>query len=114
VALTTDKVIEKGKKIAAHLMEASVEDVAFEDGTFKVAGTDKSVGWVQMTLAAHVPAIPARSDGALHRGDDLLRPAELHLPQRLFICEVEIDPDTGRVTVDRLLGVHDVGAPSTR
>jgi aerobic carbon-monoxide dehydrogenase large subunit len=110
LALTADKVIEKGKKIAAHLMEASVEDVAFENNAFKVKGTDKSVGWVQMTLAAHVPAnYPLDQMEPCIEETTFYDPPNFTFPNGVFICEVEIEKDTGRVTVDRLLGVHDVG-----
>jgi aerobic carbon-monoxide dehydrogenase large subunit len=110
VALTADKVIEKGKKIAAHLMEAAPEDIIFENATFKVAGTDKEVAWAQMTLAAHVPA-----NYPLDRMEPCIEETTFYDPPNFtfrngaFVCEVEIDRETGRVTVDRLVGVHDVG-----
>ena len=50
-----DKVIAKGKKIAAHLMEASVDDIEFKDGKFSVVGTDKSKALAEISLAAYVP-----------------------------------------------------------
>jgi carbon-monoxide dehydrogenase large subunit len=55
LALTADKVVEKGRKIAAHLLEASEQDVVFEDDVFKVAGTDKQVSWGQVALSAYIP-----------------------------------------------------------
>ena len=78
-----DKIIAKGKKIAAHLMEASVADVVFENGTFKVAGTDKNVplapGGVRGLRAAQLPAGRAR---ARHGRERLLRSGELRLSGR--------------------------------
>jgi len=110
VALTADKVIEKGKRIAAHLMECAPEDVVFENATFKVAGTDKSVGWVQMTLAAHVPAnYPLDQMEPCIEETSFYDPPNFTFPNGVFVCEVEIDRDTGAVRVDRLSGVHDVG-----
>ncbi len=110
LALTADKVIEKGKRIAAHLMEAAVEDVLFENGTFRVAGTDKSVGWVQMSLAAHVPAnYPLDRMEPCIEETTFYDPPNFTFPNGCFVCEVEIERETGRVTVDRLTGVHDVG-----
>ena len=50
-----DKIVAKGKKIAAHLMEASVDDIEFADGKFTVAGTDKSKALAEISLAAYVP-----------------------------------------------------------
>lgn len=110
LALTADKVVEKGKRIAAHLMEAAAEDIVFEDATFKVAGTDKSVGWVQMTLAAHVPAnYPLDQMEPCIEETTFYDPPNFTFPNGAFVCEVEIDRETGKVTVDRLSGVHDVG-----
>jgi carbon-monoxide dehydrogenase large subunit len=110
VALTADKVIEKGRKIAAHLMEAAPEDVVFENATFKVAGTDKEVGWVQMTLAAHVPAnYPLDRMEPCIEETTFYDPPNFTFPNGAFVCEVEIDRETGEVRVDRLVGVHDVG-----
>ncbi len=110
LSLTADKVIEKAKKIAAHLMEASAADIAFENNTFKVKGTDKSVGWVQMSLAAHVPAnYPLAEMEPCIEETTFYDPPNFTFPNGVFICEVEIEQETGKVTVDRLLGVHDVG-----
>ena len=81
----TEKIIAKAKKIAAHLMEASDADVELKDGRFSVAGTDKSVAWTDVTLAAYVPHnYPLDRPRARARGDRLLRPVELHLPRRLL------------------------------
>ncbi len=110
VALTADKVIEKGKRIAAHLMECAVEDVVFQDATFSVAGTDKKVGWVEMTLAAHVPAnYPLDQMEPCIEETSFYDPPNFTFPNGVFVCEVEIDRETGEVRVDRLSGVHDVG-----
>ena len=76
--------IAKGKKIAAHLMEASVEDIEFKDGKFTVAGTDKSKT-LDRDLARRLRAaqLPDRGAGARAGRDRVLRPEELHLPRRL-------------------------------
>ncbi len=110
VALTAAKVIEKGKKIAAHLLEVSPNDVTFEDATFRVAGTDRTVGWTQMTLAAHVPAnYPLATLEPGLEETTFYDPPNFTFPNGCFVCEVEIDRQTGAVRVDRLVGVHDVG-----
>ena len=75
-----DKIIAKGKKIAAHLMEASAADVVFENGTFKVAGTDKNVPLAQVVFAAYVPHnYPLAEARARHGRERLLRSGELRL-----------------------------------
>jgi carbon-monoxide dehydrogenase large subunit len=79
-----DKIVAKGKRIAAHLMEASVEDVEFDRGTFRVAGTDKTKALAEISLAAYVPhnyPIEELEPGLEETG--LLRPEELHLSRRL-------------------------------
>ncbi|TCT11284.1 carbon-monoxide dehydrogenase large subunit [Tepidamorphus gemmatus] len=110
LALTADKVIEKGKRIAAHILEASVDDIVFENATFKVAGTDKELGWVQMSLAAHVPAnYPLDQMEPCIEETTFYDPPNFTFPNGVFVCEVEVDPDTGKVAVEKLVGIHDVG-----
>ncbi|MGG5889281.1 xanthine dehydrogenase family protein molybdopterin-binding subunit [Falsiroseomonas sp. HC035] len=105
-----DKIIAKGKRIAAHLMEASVEDVEFERGTFRVAGTDKTKSLTDISLAAYVPhnypideIEPGLEETAFYDPKNFTYPGGCH------ICEVEIDPDTGRVQVVNFTAVDDVG-----
>ncbi len=112
LALAADKVIEKGKKIAAHILEAAETDIVFENGRFEVAGTDRALGWVQMSLAAHVPAnYPLDRLEPCIEENAFYDPPNFTFPNGAFVCEVEVDPETGVVTVDRLSGVHDVGTP---
>jgi len=105
-----DKIIAKGKRIAAHLMEASVEDVEFERGTFRVAGTDRTKTLTDISLAAYVPhnypideIEPGLEETAFYDPKNFTYPGGCH------ICEVEIDPDTGRVEVLNFTAVDDVG-----
>ncbi|WP_119166601.1 xanthine dehydrogenase family protein molybdopterin-binding subunit [Algihabitans albus] len=110
LSLTADKVIEKGKRIASHLLEAAEEDILFEDASFKVAGTDRELGWVEMALAAHIPAnYPLDAMEPCIEETTFYDPPNFTFPNGVFVCEVEIDPDTGKTRVDRLVGVHDVG-----
>jgi carbon-monoxide dehydrogenase large subunit len=105
-----DKIIEKGKKIAAHLMEASVEDIAFEGGKFSVAGTDKVKTFGEIALTAYVPHnYPIET---LEPGLDetaFYDPKNFTFPGGCHICEVEIDPDTGVTSVVGFTAVDDVG-----
>ena len=105
-----DKIIAKGKKIAAHLMEASDSDIVFEDGLFKVAGTDKNVPFASVSLTAYVPhnfphdkLEPGLNENAFYD------PSNFTYPAGTYICEVEIDPATGKTTVERFTAVDDFG-----
>jgi carbon-monoxide dehydrogenase large subunit len=105
-----DKVIKKGKKIAAHLLEAAEADIEFKDGKFTVAGTDKSKALVDISLAAYVPhnypleeLEPGLDETAFYDPKNFTFPAGCH------ICEVEIDPDTGVTRVVNFTAVDDVG-----
>ncbi|MCK4712840.1 MAG: molybdopterin-dependent oxidoreductase, partial [Marinosulfonomonas sp.] len=106
----TEKIINKAKKIAAHLMEASDADIELKDGQFTVAGTDKSVAWGDVTLAAYVPhnypleeIEPGLEETAFYD------PANFTYPSGAYACEVEVDPDTGKVTIERFSAADDFG-----
>ncbi|HTO45216.1 MAG TPA: xanthine dehydrogenase family protein molybdopterin-binding subunit [Burkholderiales bacterium] len=105
-----DKVIAKGKKIAAHLMEAAETDVEFADGVFKVAGTDKQVPFAQVALTAYVPhnypldkLEPGLNENAFYD------PTNFTFPAGTYVCEVEVDPDTGSVEIASFTAVDDFG-----
>src|SRR5580692_7222442 len=105
-----DKIIAKGKKIAAHLMEAAVADIEFKDGKFSVAGTDKSKTLTEISLAAYVPhnypieeLEPGLEETAFYDPKNFTFPAGCH------ICEVEVDMDTGVPEVVSFVAVDDVG-----
>jgi carbon-monoxide dehydrogenase large subunit len=104
------KVIDKAKKIAAHLLEAADSDIELKDGKFSVAGTDKSVDWGSVTLAAYVPhnypldqIEPGLEETAFYD------PSNFTYPAGAYACEVEVDPDTGKVTVCSFAATDDFG-----
>ncbi|QDC11378.1 xanthine dehydrogenase family protein molybdopterin-binding subunit [Oceanicola sp. D3] len=106
----TEKIIAKAKKIAAHLMEASEGDIELKDGAFTVAGTDKSVAWGDVTLAAYVPhnypledIEPGLEETAFYD------PSNFTYPSGAYSCEVEVDPDTGKVEVLAFAAADDFG-----
>jgi len=106
----TEKIINKARKIAAHLMEASEADIELKDGQFTVAGTDKSVAWGDVTLAAYVPhnypleeIEPGLEETAFYDPNNFTYPAGA------YACEVELDPDTGKVTIERFTTADDFG-----
>ncbi|MBX3578545.1 MAG: xanthine dehydrogenase family protein molybdopterin-binding subunit [Rhizobiaceae bacterium] len=104
-----DKVEAKAKKIAAHLMEADEGDIVIENGTLKVAGTDKNVPWFQVALAAYTAHnLPAGMEPGLKEGA-FYDPANFTFPAGCYICEVEVDPDTGRTEVIQFVAADDFG-----
>jgi aerobic carbon-monoxide dehydrogenase large subunit len=105
-----DKVIAKGRKIAAHLLEAAEADVEFKDGKFSVAGTDRSKTFGEVALTAYVPHNFPHDE--LEPGLDetaFYDPKNFTYPSGAHIAEVEIDPDTGRVTVVNFTASDDFG-----
>ena len=105
-----DKIIDKGKKIASHLLEASVDDIEFDSGTFTVSGTDKTISIGEVAFAAYVPHNYPLEE--LEPGLDeqaFFDPVNFNFPFASYVCEVEIDPDTGTVSVERFTAIDDVG-----
>ncbi len=105
-----EKVIAKGRKIAAHLLEAAEGDIEFKDGKFTVAGTDRSKAFGEVALAAYVPhnypldkLEPGLNETAFYDPTNFTYPAGTH------ICEVEVDPDTGVVQVVQFAACDDFG-----
>src|SRR5581483_6822630 len=104
-----DKIVAKGRKIAAHLMEASVDDIEFKDNKFTVAGTDKSKSLTEISLAAYVPhnypieeIEPGLEETAFYDPKNFTFPAGCH------VCEVEVDMETGMPEVVSFVAVDDV------
>jgi carbon-monoxide dehydrogenase large subunit len=105
-----DKIIAKGRKIVAHLMEASEGDIEFKRGTYTIAGTDKKMTLGEVAFAAYVPhKIPTDQ---IEPGLDetaFYDPKNFTFPFGTHICEVEVDPDTGRTTIAKFTAVDDFG-----
>ncbi|AWD20572.1 xanthine dehydrogenase family protein molybdopterin-binding subunit [Fuscovulum blasticum] len=106
----TNKIINKAKKIASHLLEASEQDIEFKDGKFTVAGTDRSKTWVDITLAAYVPHnYPLESLEPGLEETAFYDPSNFTYPAGAYGCELEIDPDTGKVTILAFTAADDFG-----
>jgi carbon-monoxide dehydrogenase large subunit len=104
-----DKVIAKGRKIAAHLLEASEGDIVFKDGKFTVAGTDRSKTFGEVAITAYIPhKYPAGLEAGLEESA-VYDPKNFTFPAGCHICEVEIDPETGVTQVVAFAAVDDVG-----
>jgi len=105
-----DKIIAKGRKIAAHLLEASEADIEFKDGKFSVAGTDRSKSFGEIALTAYVPHNFPHDE--LEPGLDetaFYDPKNFTFPSGAHIAEIEIDPDTGRVEIVNFTASDDFG-----
>lgn len=106
--MAADKVIEKGKAIAGHLLEVAADDLEFEDGHFAVAGTDRKMPIQQIAQMAFKPILPPDLGlGLSGQGDFLLR--GFTFPNGCQVAEVEIDPETGMTEITSLVSVDDVG-----
>ena len=104
-----DKVESKAKKIAAHLLEASEGDIEIKDGEVSVAGTDKKLGWHEVCLAAYTAHnLPEGMEPGLKEGA-FYDPSNFTFPAGTYICEVEIDPDTGVVEIQQFVAADDFG-----
>ncbi len=109
VLRATEKIIERGRRVAAHLLEAAPEDVTLRDGHFIVAGTDRGVPWSRVARAAYQPRqLPAGLEPGFSETAAFTPPA-VTFPNGCHVCEVEIDEDTGAVRVVRYAVVDDVG-----
>ncbi|HXM69749.1 MAG TPA: molybdopterin cofactor-binding domain-containing protein, partial [Thermoanaerobaculia bacterium] len=103
------KIIAKGKKIAAHLLEAAEADIEFVNGEFRVAGTDKKKAFAEISLAAYVPHnYPAGLEPGLEE-QAFYDPLNFTYPAGTYLCEVEIDADTGVLSVESFTAADDFG-----
>jgi len=105
-----DKIIAKGKKIAAHLLEASEADIEYDRGQFKVAGTDRKKMFGEVAFAAYVPhnypldkLEPGLNENAFYD------PTNFTFPAGTYVCEVEVDKDTGATQIAAFTAVDDFG-----
>ncbi|WP_027230365.1 xanthine dehydrogenase family protein molybdopterin-binding subunit [Phyllobacterium sp. UNC302MFCol5.2] len=109
IAKALDKVEAKAKKIAAHLLEADEADIEIKNGDVRVAGTDKSVPWFQVALAAYTAHnLPSGMEPGLKEGA-FYDPSNFTFPGGCHICEVEIDPETGTTEIVQFVAADDFG-----
>jgi len=109
IVKSLEKIKEKGAKIAAHLLEASAEDLDFADGKWTVKGTDKSVAFGDVSLTAYVPhKYPEGLEPGLDE-TSFYDPANFTYPFGAHMAVVEVDPDTGKVDLKRFIACDDVG-----
>ncbi|MBV8088021.1 MAG: molybdopterin-dependent oxidoreductase, partial [Alphaproteobacteria bacterium] len=109
VTLAAAKVIDKGKRIAAHLLEAAEADIEFAGGKFTVVGTDRDISLTQVARASFQPArLPRGMEPGLYE-HATFSPERPTFPNGCHICEVEVDPETGAVGIVNYVVVDDVG-----
>ena len=109
--LAADEIIEQGKRIAAHLLEAAASDLDFADGAYSVAGTDRAIGMVEVAKAAYAPmGAPSELRAGLEASGNFAAEPP-NFPNGCHVVEVEIDPETGVVEIARYSAVDDVGHP---
>ena len=104
-----DVIIDKAKSMAATMLEADAGDIEFKDGNFTVAGTDKAIPLVEVAKASFAPMGPMTQFGIGLEGSGSHSPEPPSHPNGAHAVEVEIDPETGEVSVDRYVMVDDLG-----
>jgi carbon-monoxide dehydrogenase large subunit len=104
-----DEVIERGKRFAGHFMEANESDIVFADGKFTVAGTDKTMPITQVAQMSFIPVGLPSELGVGLQGAGAFSANVPSFPNGCHICEVEVDPETGAVSLDRYTVVDDIG-----
>jgi aerobic carbon-monoxide dehydrogenase large subunit len=105
----TDEVIARGKRFAAHFMEADAADIAFADGAFTIAGTDRSMPIGQIAQMSFIPMGLPSELGVGLQGAGAFSSDVPSFPNGCHICEVEVDPETGEAALDRYTVVDDIG-----
>ena len=104
-----DKIIDKGKKIAAHLLEAAEADIEFAEGVFRVRGTDRQKTIQEVVFAAYVPASYPEGLEPGMEASAYFDPPNFTFPAGTYVCEVEVDPETGKVDIVQFVAVDDFG-----
>jgi aerobic carbon-monoxide dehydrogenase large subunit len=108
LVLAADDLIEKGKRLVAHIVGARAEEVRFEDGVFRLPDSNRAFTWFELAAATEQPGLPEE----FAQGLRIRRDNEMHnpvFPNGATVCEVEIDPETGWLDLVRYAAVDDVG-----
>ena len=106
----SEAIIAKGKVLAAALMEADAADIEFKDGQYRVVGTDKAITITEVAKAAYAPMGPLTDKfGVGLEASGSYSPNPPSHPNGAHVCELEVDPETGEVVMDRYFVVDDLG-----
>ena len=103
------KVIEKGRRLAADLLEAAPADIRFADGRFSIAGTDRAIEIMALAARAREARAPAGEEAPGLDSEGRAETADGTFPNGCHVCEVEVDPETGAVTIAGYAAVNDFG-----
>ena len=107
--VASDKIVERGRTIASHMLEAAASDIVFDKGSFKVTGTDRQVRIEDVAKLSYRPhGLPVGEEVGLW-ASAMIAPDNITYPNGCHVCEVEVDPETGKVDVVRYVVVDDVG-----
>ncbi|HVH74878.1 MAG TPA: xanthine dehydrogenase family protein molybdopterin-binding subunit [Stellaceae bacterium] len=110
IVVAAERLVERGRQIAAHMLEAAAGDIAFADGRFVIAGTDRSVGIEEVARQAfHSANLPEGFEAGFAERSNYGPPQSATFPSGAHLCEVEIDEETGDVALTRYVAVDDVG-----
>ncbi|MCC6608080.1 MAG: xanthine dehydrogenase family protein molybdopterin-binding subunit [Burkholderiales bacterium] len=107
--MAANLIVEKAKPLAAHLMEAAAGDVEFEEGSFRIKGTDRAMPLTDVAKAFYRPVGLPKQFGVGLEASGFAATEPPNFPNGCHVCEVEVDPETGHVTIDRYAVVDDVG-----
>ena len=107
--LAADDVIENGKRWAGHILEANIEDIEFADGGYTIKGTDKKIALVEVAKTSYAPAGFPNELGIGLEGSGGWGITQPSFPNGCHVCEVEVDADTGKVTLESYSVVDDMG-----
>ena len=102
LAAAARAVVDMAKPLAGDALEAAAGDIAFEDGAFRIVGTDRAADWEAVARAAAARDIDLRAVGRF-------APENHTYPNGCHVCEVEVDPETGAVAIERYTATHDFG-----
>ena len=108
IALTCDAVIDKGRVLAGHVLEAAAADIEYAGGAFRIAGTDRAIALLDLAAAIRGRALPGDAPQSLDSKENFTSPEQTY-PNGCHVCEVEIDPVTGVTDVVAYAAVDDCG-----
>ena len=109
ISMAADKIIEKGRKIAAHLMEAAEEDVDFADGIYAISGTDRKMSLAEIADVANLGHVLPQGVEPVLNESAFYDPSNFAYSNGGHVVEIEIDPDTGSIELQRYYVVDDIG-----
>jgi aerobic carbon-monoxide dehydrogenase large subunit len=110
IVVAADKLIDKGRRIAAHMLEAAADDIAFESGRFVIAGTDRSVGLDEVAKHSfHAHLLPNDIETGFTERANFGPEGSATFPSGAHVAEIEIDAETGTVALTRYTAVDDCG-----